>query len=142
MIINKESTISYLFFISKLAEWFAKLKNEEGYDVVILLARTTLMYFTGLTELNKYSYGFSYDENIVFSLNTIIVFWTKNGKEFYRTTLHGFSDYIGKVKDYDLCMIPLNDVTKNDLQPALERIYSINKNMGIQVCKAIEKKVK
>jgi hypothetical protein len=122
----------------KLNKWFRDLNSKSDYDIIILLGRVILLNFTGLTDLNNYSYGLIQEKNWVFSLNRILTYKASNGLILHETKLNDYSDYIRRLKTADLSKIAIDKLDLNSIVPAVNVIDSINNCIGTKVCRKIE----
>ena len=97
-----------------------------------------LMNFTGLTDLNNYSYGLIQEKNWAFSLNRILTYRASNGLILHETKLNDYYDYIRRLKTADLSKITIDKLDLNSIVPAVNVIDSINYCIGTKVCRKIE----
>ena len=128
----------------KLVDWFSQLHNEEQYDMVIILHKPRLDFrYSEVFDLNNFpSYGLIHDRNWVYSLNSLYVYNSNDGKIIAQSGLKKYYDYIRILKGADLSKKGFNEVNSNDIKIALDEVIMINNDIGKSLIKKIIKFIK
>ncbi|MDD3078033.1 MAG: hypothetical protein PHH37_02870 [Paludibacter sp.] len=124
---------------SKLKKWFSELYENNGYDIVIMLFKAILdSRYSAIFELNQYPpCGVIQNENWIYSLYNINVYQSRDGKILFRKKSGGYNDYLRTLKKVNLSKLSFNEITEEDLEPAIDEIVMMNSDVGRKICKRI-----
>jgi hypothetical protein len=124
----------------KLHGWLSGLRDKDGYDIVILISKSDVQSkgFPSATynQLDGHSYGWVLKKNFAFTLNEIHIIDTETFKVLARPSQpYGTGITTGKLGGK--IKKPVEEITAEDVNLAIEGILRIDKRTIIKICEEL-----